>query len=277
MKNLFILLITATFTLTTGAQSIKVKSIKKVPLEQEAHFPSFGRSSNELFFTGRNYKGLSLYNLKSKEKTVLSLENAAGSDYKVDEDNKLSYTTKSFQNGRQEIQSKEITLEPLKEGFWIFKKTPEPIKINNITAKVDGKKINIFENKTQIRSIAPFEDVYYIWTSVSPDEKHVLFTVPVKGTFVCDLHGNIVHELGYINSPQWMGNDWVIGMNDKDNGHIVTSSDIISVHLPSKKQFNLTEKIEEIAIYPKVSPENDKIVFQGKKGEINIISIKIRK
>lgn len=277
MKKILFLTIIATLTTFLDAQSIKVKSIKKVPLKKEAFFPSFGRNSNEVILTGRNYNGLTIYDARTKKETVVSKAQGAGANYEIDKENNLSYRTEEIEKGKRSFQDENFALAPAKKSFKLFKKPTPTASKDHIEVKIEGKKINLIQDNEQLRTIAPIADSYFLWASVSPDSKRILFTAPGKGTFICDLDGNIQAELGYLNSPEWMNNEWILGMNDKDDGHTIISSDIIAIHAPSGKKANLTEKTDEIAIYPKASPENDKIVFHNPKGEIYILNVKLRK
>lgn len=143
-------------------------------------------------------------------------------------------------------------------------------------ARVNGKKIELILPGADPVSMAPVGDFFYIWVSVSPDGSRLLFTAAGKGTFVTDLEGNIIKELGYLNAPTWMNNNWVLGMNDQDDGHKITSSDIIAVHLPSESRKNLTGGSDEIALDPKASISADRIVFQNGVGDVFIMKIRIR-
>lgn len=109
----------------------------------------------------------------------------------------------------------------------------------------------------------------YIWPSVSPDGKKVLFYVCGKGAFVSDITGKNVQFLGHdLRAPKWYNNSVVIGMNDKDNGEVTTSSEIVAVSLNGQKQV-LTSGIN--AMYPYAA--NGYIVCSGFNGETYLLTI----
>lgn len=54
-------------------------------------------------------------------------------------------------------------------------------------------------------------DVSYLWVSLSPDRKHILYYVPRQGAYVCDLSGKNVKHLGWMIDPMWMDDDMVAG------------------------------------------------------------------
>lgn len=158
--------------------------------------------------------------------------------------------------------------------------TPETIQVSSDAeapvASVRGKEIILSYGNGERKSMAPAGDVLYIWVSLSPDGDHILFKAVARGAYICDLEGNIEQELGQLNSPVWAGNDWVVGMVDEDDGHQFTSSDIYSFHRKSGKKQNLTAENEEIALYPGISPNHDRLVFKNEKGELFTSKIRIQ-
>lgn len=145
-----------------------------------------------------------------------------------------------------------------------------------VTAKAAGRKIRIVESGKEDRFIAPLGEVLYIWISLSPDAQHLLFKAVGRGVYICDLEGNIVRELGDMNAPAWMDGGWILGMDDRDDGHRVISSDIMAVHAASGTKKNLSEGSGIIAMYPKASPDADRIIFRNESGEAYTMKIKIK-
>ncbi len=144
-----------------------------------------------------------------------------------------------------------------------------------IQVKIDGKQLKIYQNNKLESTIQPFGKTNYLWASVSPNQEMLLFTVAGKGTYVTDLSGNIIQEIGYLNAPQWLKSHWVVGMNDKDNGEQVISSVIEAVHLKSLKRVTLTSATNVIAMYPKIAPTFDRLTFHTPEGEIYIMDIAV--
>lgn len=266
---LFVLLLIT--TTSSYSQSIIARRIKKLPLKQEAYFPSFGKSKNEILLTGEQFRGLSIYNTRFRNLTVVSTEEGAGAEPSVDPDGNIIYRVSSYTNGRKETGYKMYSpgnrkSEPVTH--------PEPVQ--DIQARVSGKEIQIWKKGQTIKSISPAGDKYYVWASLSPDKKKVLFTAVGDGTYVTDLDGKILVRVDNLNSPEWMNNEWVIGMNDSDDGHSIVSSDAVAFHVASNKRFNLTEGSDLIAIYPKASHGSEKIVFHSPSGEVFTMKIKLR-
>ncbi len=73
----------------------------------------------------------------------------------------------------------------------------------------------------------------YLWERLSPDEQHIVYVAinDACHTYVCDTDGSNVVDLGhYIGAPCWLGNDWIIGQQDEDDGHRMTSSRLVAIH-----------------------------------------------
>lgn len=145
-----------------------------------------------------------------------------------------------------------------------------------VSVKVDMKTIKLTRTGSETVSLAPVGDYFYVWASLSPEGDKLLFTAAGKGSYVSDLEGQIIAELGVLNDPTWMNNQWVLGMDDKDDGHQVQSSDVISVHVASGLRKNLTAGSKEIAMYPRASEAADRIAFRSPKGELFTMKINIK-
>ena len=115
----------------------------------------------------------------------------------------------------------------------------------------------------------------YIWASLSPSKDKILFTAPSKGTFIADLSGKIISSLGYLNAPVWYDNNWIIGMDDKDNGNDIISSSLILIREDGANRTILTPDTLK-AMYPAVSSDSHKIAYNTSEGEIYIMEIAIK-
>jgi hypothetical protein len=270
VKNLVYLIVFILFTFPSNAQSIKVRKLKKLHVTHEAWFPSFGNNSREVLLTGRNYKGLTLYNTRTRKESVISDEQGAGSKITFRDRNEMIYRVTTITNGKSEFEYKSFNLDDKTHSVGI-KTLPGGIQVS-----VKGKQIELYSSGEKINTLAPVGNCYYIWASLSPDEKKILFTAVGKGTYIADLEGNVLSELGYLNAPSWMNNEWVVGMDDEDDGEIITSSQVIAIHVPSVKKVNITNGIDEIAMYPKTSKDAERVVFHNPKGEVFIVKIRIK-
>ena len=74
----------------------------------------------------------------------------------------------------------------------------------------------------------------YLWPSLSPDGKKIVYYVS-GAVWTCNVDGSNVQRIGNFRAPQWYNNNVVVGMNDIDDGHIVTASSIVAYTLDGKK------------------------------------------
>ena len=270
MQRYIYILIFLFLSATLYSQNIKTKRLKKLSISEKAFFPEFGRDKNEIFITGKNHKGLVLYKVKSGDEIFITDELGAGDNPTIDKTGNISYNSISIENGKRRNKSKVYNIE----SKTVVKSA---LLNNNLRIKTEGKTIEILHPDNTKEVISPTGDVYYIWASLSPDNKHILYTAVGEGTFICDLKGKPISDLGYLNAPVWATQNWVIGMNDKDDGNRVISSEIVAVHINSNKKFILTDKEEIIALNPKVSKKAKRMVFHTPEGDIYYTKLRIRK
>ena len=271
MKKIILYTILMCFCLSANSQKVKVKSIKKLKIEEQAWFPDFGKNRNEILLSGMHYKGLSLYNVRKKDRKIISESAGAGSDVYLDPKGNIYFRETSIQDGRK--SKSYYKFDPYSEEKTSLNQDIIPERIEAI---VKGREIKIVRGDEHVKSLVPVKDRNFIWASISPDGKKILFTAAGDASYICDFNGEITAILGYLNAPEWINNDWVIGMDDKDNGEIIISSDLIAVHVGSTKRFNLTNKFDPIAQYPKASPDAKKIVFHSPEGEIYMMKFKLK-
>ena len=102
--------------------------------------------------------------------------------------------------------------------------------------RVDNENLdlNLYRNGEHI-VLKPHGDVNYIWSSLSPNKKYILFNT-LHGTAICDLTGKELVNLGNINAPVWYGNDYVVGMNDQHDGYFITSSEIMMASVDGEER-----------------------------------------
>ena len=107
-----------------------------------------------------------------------------------------------------------------------------------------------------------------------PSSKKILFTAAGKGTFICDLNGKILHSLGSINAPVWFNNDYVVAMEDKDDGHRVISSKIVLISVAKKTKTEISTP-DKIAMYPTAWGKANRIAYHTESGDIEVVEVKL--
>ena len=227
------------------AQLVKVERSYKINKETPGFYPVFSNDGKELLYTSENYKGLFLYDLKSKTSDVITEVDGAGYNPAFDRNGEqVYYRATEKVNMRQQntwmcYQRKEeknvrcadaATARPLSA-----QRLGSPMG-NTLTAYTD-KLCLIVETNGLKNVLHPLEKTdRYLWGSLSPDGNRILFTAVGKGTYVCDLKGKVLAEIGYLNAPVWYDRDRIVGMVDKDNGDYITSSSVVMVSADGKQR-----------------------------------------
>ena len=222
----------------TWVEAQMVSVVQRITVEKKvpAFYPVFNSDGSELLYTSENYKGLYLYKLNNK--TSLMITDAEGAGYSPDfsqNNDKIYYRSVERENmhrqntlmcyDRQLLQSKNCMNSPVRLQS----------ELNKVRMGLEFKgkeSINAYTEKLQLiverngdrKVLEPLsKGSRYLWGSLSPDKTKILFTATGKGTYICDLNGKILSEIGYLNAPVWYDDHKIVGMADKDNGDYITA------------------------------------------------------
>lgn len=301
-------LILATLVLTSQfcfGQGIAVLSNEAIPLPASlgaSYAPLISPTGDYILVTNNGMKGLKMYDFATQQVTTVCDDAGAGFEAKISNDgrtivyrsreykDKLRYTTlKSIdlQNGKTTtIVKKSRNLNGIAAvngtvyGVNSGKLKTKRISGDKVTAPaiasiIDGQLYVTYKGDT--KQISPAgTSVSYIWQSISPKGDKVLYTVMERAkTYICNLDGSNPVLLGELSAPTWMGNDWVVGMLDQDNGEVVTSSSIVAVKADGTSRTILTDK-SEICMYPTASLDAKKVVYNTASGKVFLMNVKTK-
>ncbi|MDR1090675.1 MAG: hypothetical protein LBL79_06330 [Prevotella sp.] len=302
-----LLLIICLIGQTVFAQQIEIKSVEKLKGTEAGGYyhPVFSPDGSSLLTSSENYAGLKKISMKTNDIMTLTQDAGAGFDVKISRDgseilfkktemvNNLRYTSLyKYSTVDKKVEKIEKAtrekLSPFFEGNRIayvkgksLVKDKNTLKSSGATEvvpfiNIEDQKMALYNGDTKKILLPNGPDASYFWASVSPDRKHIVYTVAGRGTFVCKIDGSGVKSLGKLNAPVWLNNKWVIGMNDKDNGDFILSSEIIAITIDGKIREALTVPHVKIAMYPSVSGDGKHIAFNTDKGEIYLLDINIK-
>ena len=301
MKKFFI----SAFLLCTGvlsyAQLLSVESIDKVTL------PDGGAVTNATISPDGSFVVLSEAQKPGLQKLVLAnnamsqiSENGIGSDVQISADGStIVYRTVSYQGKLRYVALQSTNtatgmtktlVSPTRnlQGFAVAGNSVSAVDNGRAstqslgstsavavpTASIDHGQLCItIGNRTANISPQGKSGQSYLWPSISPDGKKVVYYLATVGAYVCNLDGSNPVYLGAIRAPQWYNNNIVVGMNDQDNGSYVTSSSLIAVSADGTTMQQITDAAS-MAMYPTASSQAGKISYVTPAGELYIINLK---
>lgn len=300
-KLVFLSLLTVLNIAIVVGQSIQVNAQYELELES-AFNPVLSSQGEYLLYSSANFQGLNLYDFKKKSvKRISSGLNAGYDPVFTNENSEIIYRITRFDEGKRydllesyDVQrgGRKQLLEPqrnlrtarsTRDGMLVPADGKRQQAVLGLTKAItpvyvssEDLKIFVYSKgkKTELEPISG-ENVNYIWVSLSPDQTKILFTAVGKGTYICDLTGRIITKLGYLNAPVWYNDKFVIGMQDKDNGEVVTSSVVLMISIDAKIKKQISSP-SHIALNPSAAGSAGKIAYSTPNGRIIISEISIK-
>lgn len=301
--SFFVLIVSCNLTYSQG---IRVTNNRAIPLppSETGYSPVLSPAGDYILITGNDLKGLKKYDLTTGKLSTITSDKGAGFNVQISDDGKLvAYRSQQYKNRLRYISLKALDIttgkqnEVVKESrnleqFMIKEGTVIAVENGTVkTKRITGKalksvpaissisngKLYLTSNKQRSLISKAGNNFNYLWTSISPDGKKLLYYVIEQGkAYVSNLDGSNPVSLGVLRTPKWMGNDWVIGMEDYDDGTVITSSKIIAVAANGTNRTALTDK-SVIATNPSGSADATKIVYNTADGKIYLMNIEITK
>ncbi len=114
----------------------------------------------------------------------------------------------------------------------------------------------------------------YIWPSVSPDGRRVMFYLVGRGIYTCDLNGGDVKFVADLHAPVWYSDDVIVAMNDIDGIDTQVSSEIVAIRLSDGERQTLCGGSELIAMWPVANAATRRIAFTTRDGAPHLITLK---
>lgn len=293
-------------SLSASGQELRMRSVTKVRPEDNGTYLLTGAvpGSRFLLVTEEGYKGLSLLDSKRGKIRKISSDAGAGYEPAITEDGKSVIYRSDFFSEQKKYTSlykydiltgETATLLDKERGV-----LPAAVSGNRIMVKSDTKSrvetsgsellkgtgddifiviedlVPVLYTGGERKPLRPNGEGYYIWVSLSPDRSKIVYSFQGRNTFICNTEGRILYDAGKINAPKWLNDNIIIGMDDKDDGHRVVSSEIVYYSLPAEKRSYLTDTGNRTEMYPIPFPGGKKLAFCTDKGEIFIMKLRVR-
>lgn len=295
-----------------SAQKLSVVETEKITDKQqgEFYFPKLSPDGSRVFFTSAGYKGLWYYDMQTQKITPFTTEQGAGYEYAFSNDGKSVYyrvnnldkngmrtsqtmvqkniatkqrqvleTAHELSSPRMLVSSKlaytsndRIVMKNQAAGL---KKSSTQKNVKDAVAYIENQNLVLYSDGSK-KTMTPLGEGSYVWPSLSPDGTKILCTEVRKGTFISDLEGRVLVNLGKeLNAPKWSPDGkWIVYMVERDNGVDYTASDIYAVSSDGQEKVQLTSTGDECEMYPEWAPDGKSILYHTDKGSIYLMKLK---
>ena len=279
MKKILLLTI-ALVSIMASAQVLEVASVEKLSIPQNGDSKVAGISpdGSYVLITSQTNVGLQQFDLATSK--VITITDAVGAGYNVEiaaDSKEVTYSELTYAADKSRMTALvRYNLQTANKST-LVKSTRDMHQARVRRAIAPTLSIQNGELVITIGTVAKIlspngQGRSYLWPSLSPDGSKVLYHLAGNGTWVCNIDGTNPQRIGNFRAPQWYNNNVVIGMNDQDNGHYVTSSSIVAYTLDGESQVLTSGNI--MAMYPYASADAKKIVCSTPTGEVYLINIK---
>lgn len=285
------------------AQQVNVLSIEKIKATDTGgyFYPKISPDNQFILMTRGNYSGLYQYSPVSKSLKTLNEDPGAGYKVQISDDgntvlyNKTELIRKLRHNSliSQTISNgeKKVLVAPTREQITgkmvnsnpVYVKNRSLVKSNSVKPTdnlylitIENQKMVLYKNGVRAELTPSGANASYIWPSISPDNKNIVYTVTGKGTYVCSVTGKNVTSLGKLNAPSWAGNKFVVGMDDRDDGEKLISSSLIITSIDGKLRKKLETPTGINAMYPSASKDGSRIAFNTDRGEVYLMQVEFK-
>ena len=294
MKKVFISAMLLCSSVLGFAQLVEIQSVDKIDLPEgvSVNQATISPDGSFVVFSQNAKGGLHKMDLASKEINMISA-NGNSFDLKIAADgtvvfresrtaeNKLRYTSLKAVDAR----GVETTLvAPTRDlnGFAVNGTNVMTVDNNKVEAKSLNGGVAVQMPVASIRYgqlcidgkvISPNgqEGASYLWPSISPNGTKVCYYLVTKGCYVANIDGSNPVYIGQLRATKWLNDLTVVGMNDLDDGSVVTSSKLIAASIDGQVKQELTVG-ESLAMFP--STNGKRIAYSTPMGDLFIINLK---
>ncbi len=305
-KNIFLFISIFMISALVYSQNVSVTKTTALTSPEDGVFcfPQMDATGSRVFFSTPGHKGLYVYERKQKRIRQLSAEMGAGYEPAINFDgSEIVYRKYEIEKGRRffslvkfnlnsglktVLESSLRQLSPAKyinnftlaytQNKYPKKSIETPLLKKNVSEMPavfieDGKMVLIRNGMKMF--IEPRGAGSYIWPEISPDGSFLLFKKLGDGCYISDLDGKIIKALGDLDAPHWSPDgNWIVYMADKDNGQVLTASELHIMNVTTGNDVQLTHTRDVIEIYPNWGKDKNTLVYCTARGQIYLMQLK---
>jgi Tol biopolymer transport system component len=278
MKKILLLAV-AFVSMMASAQVLQVASVEKlnIPQNADSKIATISPDGSYVLITSQTNSGLKKFDLTTGEVTTITDAVGAGYNVEISADSKnVTYREITYAADHARLASL-VRYDLINAAKTTLVKSTRDMQRARVRGAI-APKVAIQNGElvitvgTTTKVLSPNgQGLSYLWPSLSPDGKKIVYYVS-GAVWTSNVDGSNVQRIGNFRAPQWYNNNVIVGMNDEDDGHVITSSAIVAYTLDGKKQVLTNNSI--MAMYPYVSADGTKIVCSTPAGEAYLINIK---
>ncbi len=279
MKKILLLAI-ALVSIMASAQVLEVASVEKlnIPQNADSKIAGIAPDGSYVLITSQTHQGLQCFDLATAKVETITTAVGAGVDAEISADGQnVTYREVTYTADRARM-TKLVSYDMTNAKKTTLVKPTRDMQRARVRQAIAP--VVSIQNRELVVSVGTVAKVLspngqgrsYLWPSVSPDGSKILYYLVGSGAWVCNVDGSNAQLIADIRAPRWYNNNIVVGMNDKDNGHVVTSSSIVAYTLSGASQVLTSGNI--MAMFPYASAEGKKIVCSTPNGEAYLINLK---
>ncbi len=242
-----------------------------------AHNPVMSPDGSMVLFSADDQTGLNL--LSVADGKVVTIENdvrGAGFSPVFSADSKtIIYQTAKTIDGLMNRDVRSFTIADGKKSE-IAPMSRADIDLNASAAIARYAKSNfcsiVISDGSSKSEITPLPDAHsYLWPSLSPDGKRLLFVEPFQGLFIADADGsNPVKIADKADFPAWVSNDIISFVTSHDDGYTILDSTLKAYDMVSGETTDITTP--EVLV-GEASAANSTVVYTTLNGEMYSVTV----
>jgi Tol biopolymer transport system component len=290
----------AALLVETAAGQITVTSNERLALPGTVEWmaPRFAPDGSKVYLTSPGYTGIWEYTVATGTMRQLSADRRAGYGYAISPDGKqIAYRRLKPEStwgdrqqevlllhlptGKSAVQAtgRDLSLPTFAGGALAYTTGKNSLRVAGPVGEDQVTLLGIEETGIALlvggekKLLDPLGNGTYVWPALSPDGTRLVAYDMSRGTFICDLNGNVLARLGRRDAPAWTRDgNWIVFMDEKDDGHTVLSSDIGMISADGARLVRLTDTPDVLEMNPQCSPRDNRIVFNTASGEVRVLT-----